>query len=71
MLKNNNIDPEVILYLENPLNQDQINNILNLLDLQPRDIMRKKEAEYKDNNLTIIIGNIYIFFQNNKTIMII
>lgn len=51
LLKDKGIDPEVVLYLENPPSKDDVNSILDILGVEPRDIMRKQEAEYKDNNL--------------------
>ena len=34
-----------------PPNSAELNEILDLLGLEPRDLMRKHEAPYKDNNL--------------------
>ena len=52
LLKEKGIDPETILYLENNPSKADIENIVNLLGISPREIIRKKEAEYKDNNLS-------------------
>ncbi|MCF6288553.1 MAG: arsenate reductase (glutaredoxin) [Proteobacteria bacterium] len=43
--------PEIIAYLDTPPSVTEIELILNMLKLQPRDIMRKGEQEYKDNNM--------------------
>jgi len=51
LLKNNGIEPEIIEYLKTPPSADELKAVLNALDMKPRDLMRKKEAEYKDNNL--------------------
>jgi len=40
-------EPEIIKYLDTPPSEDEIRKILSLLDLQPRELMRKNEAEYK------------------------
>jgi len=51
LLKSKKIDPEIILYLENPPSFAQIEAILKMLNAKPRDIIRKKEAEYEEQNL--------------------
>jgi arsenate reductase len=51
LLENKNIKPEIILYLQEGLSFVEVENILDLLKCDPRDIMRKKEAEYKEFNL--------------------
>ncbi len=45
------VDVDVIEYLKTPPTADTINNFLDLLSLQPRELMRTKEAEYKELNL--------------------
>ena len=47
LLKENGVDPEIILYLDTPPDADQLSSILSKLDMQPRDLMRKGQAEYK------------------------
>jgi len=47
LLKEQGVQVEVIEYLKTPPTVDELDNILTLLDMQPRDLMRKKEAEYK------------------------
>jgi arsenate reductase len=51
LLKDNNCKIEIISYLEIDLKVSLIKNILKMLTLKPRDILRKGEQEYKDNNL--------------------
>jgi len=48
LLKDNGLDPEVIEYLNNPLSVLQITDILQKLAIEPRELMRKKEVEYKE-----------------------
>jgi len=43
--------PEVIEYLKTPPSKKDLTEILSMLGLQPRQLMRTHEAEYKDNNL--------------------
>ena len=51
LLKDNNCKIEIISYLEIDLKVSLIKDILKKLTLKPRDILRKGEQEYKDNNL--------------------
>ena len=51
LLKDNNCKIEIISYLEINLEVSVIEDILKKLALKPRDILRKSEQEYKDNNL--------------------
>ena len=51
LLKDNNCKIEIISYLEIDLEVSLIKDILKKLGLKPRDILRKGEQEYKDNNL--------------------
>jgi len=43
--------PTIIEYLKTPPTHEELRQILELLSKSPRELMRKKEAEYKDNNL--------------------
>ncbi len=47
LLKDQGIETEIIEYLKTPPTEDEIKDILNKLNMEPRDLMRKKEAEYK------------------------
>ncbi|USG61021.1 arsenate reductase (glutaredoxin) [Sneathiella marina] len=52
ILEENGIEPIIIDYLSSPPSLEELRDILKLLDMQPRDLMRKGEAEYKENNLS-------------------
>lgn len=45
------LEPEIIEYLSAPPNRDELKEILQKLDLGPRDIMRKGEVIYKELEL--------------------
>ena len=45
------IQPEIIEYLKQPPTTAELQDILNKLGMQPRELMRTKEAEYKENGL--------------------
>lgn len=51
LLRGKGLEPEIIEYLKNPPGKSEMTGILALLGLTPRDLMRKKEAEYKANGL--------------------
>lgn len=51
LIREKGIEPEIIEYLKDPPDTSTIERLLNLLNLQPRDLMRKNEAEYKDADL--------------------
>lgn len=51
LLQNKGINPEIILYLEKSPTESEIKNLLSKLNLSVREIMRKKEDEFKNQNL--------------------
>ncbi len=51
LLQEHDVDPEVIEYLKTPPDISTLKQILQQLGISPRDLMRKKEAEYKENQL--------------------
>ena len=51
MLREQNIEPEIINYLENPPDAATIEKLLTQLEMEPRELMRKKEKEYKELGL--------------------
>jgi len=51
LLTDKGLEANVVKYLETPPDRTTIIDLLDMLGLEPRDLMRKGEAEYKDNNL--------------------
>ncbi len=51
LLKDKGIEPDIIEYLKTPPSAEELADILQKLGMEPRDLMRKNEAEYKVNNL--------------------
>jgi arsenate reductase len=47
LLRAGDVEPRIIEYLQTPPSADELRQILALLGIGPRDLMRKKEAEYK------------------------
>ncbi len=52
LLRSRDLNPEVILYLDNPPDLSTIQSLLKKLDLPVRDIIRDSEAEYQRLNLS-------------------
>jgi len=48
LLKDNGIEPTIIEYLKTPLSAQQLDDILQKLAIEPRELMRKNEAVYKE-----------------------
>jgi arsenate reductase len=51
ILQEKGIEPEVVEYLENPPSKQELEEILLMLDISPRDLMRRKEKIYKELEL--------------------
>ncbi len=51
LLEDKGISPEIILYLETPPDKATLLELLDKLAMSPRQLLRKREAEYKENNL--------------------
>lgn len=51
LLESKGIAPDVIEYLKTPPTAAELRDILGKLGIKPRDLMRTKEPEYKDNGL--------------------
>ena len=51
LLKDRGVEPVIIEYLKAPPSVEELTDILIKLGIQPRDLIRKQEAEYKSNGL--------------------
>jgi arsenate reductase len=51
LLREKGIEPEIIKYLESPPDATTIDELLSQLGMEPRDLMRKKEKDYKELGL--------------------
>jgi arsenate reductase len=47
LLRDNGVEPVVLEYLQTPPGADELASILHKLGMQPRELMRKGQAEYK------------------------
>ena len=52
LLRNKKIDPKVILYLETPPSEKELVLILKKLNMKASELLRKGEAEFKEQNLS-------------------
>ena len=51
LLEDKGVSPEIVLYLETPPSADVISDLLSKLGIGARDLLRKGEDAYKENNL--------------------
>lgn len=53
LLNDNGVEPEIIEYLKTPLSESELRDLAHLLKIsdKPLDMMRVKEAEFKENDL--------------------
>ena len=51
LLQEKGVEPTVVEYLKTPPSAADLSDILSKLGMAPRDLMRKKEAPYGENNL--------------------
>jgi arsenate reductase len=51
LLQEREIDADIVHYLESPPSAAELRSILNMLELKPRELMRKGEPEYRELGL--------------------
>ncbi len=51
LLEEKGIEPEIVEYLKTSPDTSTVKNLLSMLNLSPRELMRKGEAIFKENNL--------------------
>jgi len=51
LLQDNGVEPEVVEYLNTPPSKTRLKQILKMLGLAPRQLMRRNETEYKEQGL--------------------
>jgi len=52
LLNEKGCEPKIFLYLEEELTFQDLKGVLQKLNIEPRDLLRKGEEEYKKNNLS-------------------
>ncbi len=48
LLEQNNVQPEIVEYMKDPLDQETLKNIIKLLGVPAKDILRSNEQVFKD-----------------------
>jgi arsenate reductase len=48
LLRARDVEPDIVEYLKSPPSLGELDEILKLLGMEPRELMRRKEAVYKD-----------------------
>ncbi|MEW7976277.1 MAG: arsenate reductase (glutaredoxin) [Candidatus Sedimenticola endophacoides] len=51
LLRDHGVEPEITEYLKSPPERETLEHILDMLGLEPRELMRTKESEYREYNL--------------------
>ena len=51
LLRQQDLEPHIVEYLKTPPSVAELASLLDLLDMEPRDLMRKKEEVYREKNL--------------------
>ncbi len=51
LLRERGIEPGIVEYLKTPPRADEIETVLDMLGMEPRDLMRRKEAAYREAGL--------------------
>lgn len=51
LLQDNGITPEIKEYLKNPPSVEELKQLIDLLEIKPRDLLRTKEDEFKEAGL--------------------
>lgn len=51
LLREHGVEPEIVEYLKNPPTVGELEKILEMLGMEPRDLIRKREKEYKELGL--------------------
>jgi len=57
LLRDSNIDPNIVNYLTEPLNVQLLKSISSKLGIKPSSWIRKNENEYKINNINEIVND--------------
>jgi arsenate reductase (glutaredoxin) len=52
LLEEKGINPEIIEYLKTPPSFQELSDIIKLLGIKPRELLRNKEVAYGENNLS-------------------
>jgi len=51
LLRENGVEPEIINYLDTPPTEAELDRLLRLLGMEPHELIRRREKEYKEPGL--------------------
>jgi len=51
LLRENGVEPEIINYLDTPPTEAELDRLLRLLGMEPHELIRRREKEYKELGL--------------------
>lgn len=51
LLEEHSVEPDIVEYLKTPPDAEELNRILDILGIEPRQLMRTGETAYKENQL--------------------
>jgi arsenate reductase len=51
LLRENGVEPEIVKYLDEPPDETTIAGLLEAMKMDPRELLRKRETEYKELGL--------------------
>lgn len=51
LLREHSVEPVIVEYLKHPLSEARIKQLLKMLNIEPRELLRKSEAEYRELRL--------------------
>ncbi len=51
LLRDRGVEPEIVEYLKTPPTREELEQVLDILGLEPRQLMRTKEKEYREQGL--------------------
>ena len=60
LLEEKGLTPTIRLYLDDAPSKQEIQEVLSMLDIEPRALMRTGEADYKEQNLKTVEGDALI-----------
>ena len=63
LLRENEIEPEIVEYLKTPLQKKELQMISNAVGLRPASFIRKNENDYKENGIAEYLDNDKKVFQ--------
>ena len=55
LLEQHGVEPDIRLYLQQPPTESEIRDLLQMLSIEPRALLRRSETDYKEQNLSDVL----------------